>query len=89
MGGQFGRAVVTVVVLLLGTVVGAYLWLAAAYLVLDPAERTGGGVLFAAILAALLVGLALVARRASGGQGLAAFVFFVFLGAIAAGLLIL
>ena len=84
-----GRAITTAAVLLLGAAVGAWLSLSAAYLVLEPAERVPSSALLAAALAALLVGLAFVARKFSGTQGLVAFVFVVLLGAIATGWLIL
>ncbi len=65
--------------------VGAWLSLAAAYLALDPAERTASNALLAAALAALLAGLAFVARKLSGTQGFVAFVFVVLLGVLATG----
>ncbi len=73
----------------MGTVAGAWLSLALAYLVFESAQRIVSNALFAAALAALLAGLALVARKSSGTQGFVAFVFVVSLGAIATGLLLL
>ena len=61
------------VVLLLGAVGGAWLSLAAAYLVLEPAERTISGAAFAAMLVLLVLALALIARKATGTAGLVAF----------------
>lgn len=45
---RMGRALALVVALLLGAVAGAWLSLAVAYLVLEPAERTASGALFTA-----------------------------------------
>ena len=77
------------VVLLLGAVGGAWLSLAAAYLVLEPAERTISGAAFAAMLVLLVLALALIARKATGTAGLAAFAFVVLLGAVIVGWTIL
>ena len=87
--GSLARALVLFVVLLLGAVGGAWLSLAAAYLVLEPAERTISGAAFAAVLVLLVLGLALLARRAYGTMGLAAFAIVVPLSAILAGLAVL
>ena len=83
------RALVLFAVVLLGAVVGAWLSLAAAYLVLEPAERTISGAAFAAVLVLLVFGLALLARRVYGTTGLAAFAIVVPLSAILAGLAVL
>ena len=77
------------VVLLLGAVIGAWLSLSAAYLVFEPAERVASSVLFATVLVVLLAGLAFLARRVLGAQGLVALVLIALSGAIAAGWLIL
>ncbi len=77
----------TATVLLLGTAVGAWLSPSVAYLVFEPAELIVSNALLAAALAALLAGLALVARKSSGTQGFVTFVFVVSLGAITTGLL--
>ena len=77
------------VVLLLGAVGGAWLSLAAAYLVLEPAERTISGAAFAAMLVLLVLALALIARKATGTAGLVAFAFVVLLGAVIVGWTIL
>ena len=76
-------------VLLLGAVIGAWLSLSAAYLVFEPAERVASSVLFATVLVVLLAGLAFLARRVLGAQGLVAFVLIALSGAIVAGWLIL
>ncbi len=86
---QVGRAITIIAVLLLGAVIGAWLSLSAAYLVLEPAERAASNVLFAVVLVALLAGLALAARKVSGAYGLVAFALVVLLGTIATGWLIL
>ena len=83
------RALVLFAVVLLGAVVGAWLSLAAAYLVLEPAERTISGAAFAAVLVLLVFGLALLAQRVYGTTGLAAFAIVVPLSAILAGLAVL
>ena len=75
------RAVVTIAALLLGAVVGAWLSFSAAYLAFEPAERTASNALLITALAALLVGLAFVARKLSGAQGFVVFVFVVLLAA--------
>jgi hypothetical protein len=60
-----GRAVATIAVLILGTMIGTWPSLFAAYLVLEPAERIASDALLVATLAA---GLALVARKLSDAQ---------------------
>ena len=87
--GSLARALVLFVVLLLGAVGGAWLSLAAAYLVLEPAERTISGAAFAAMLVLLVLALALIARKATGTAGLVAFAFVVLLGAVIVGWTIL
>ena len=87
MGGLV-RGIVLFVVLLLGAAGGAWLSLAAAYLLTVPAERTTGGAAFAAVLALLVLGLALLARWVHGARGLTAFVIVVLLSAFLAGLVI-
>ena len=88
MVGSLVRGVVLFVVLLLGAAGGAWLALAALYLLTVPAERTVGGAAFAAVLALLVLGLALLARWVHGEIGLTAFVVVVLLGAFLTGLVV-
>lgn len=89
MAGQLVRSITITVVLLLGVVAGAYLSLIAAYMALEPAERSAFNVLLVVVLVALLGGLALVARKASGSLGLVCFAFVALLGVVSGGLVIL
>lgn len=89
MARQLVRSITITVVLLLGTVAGAYLLLVLGYVALEPAERTAFSLLVVVVLVALLAGLALAARWASGAVGLACFAFVVLLGAVGGGLVTL
>jgi hypothetical protein len=75
------RALVLFVVLLLGAVGGAWVSLSLATLLLEPAERNFSNVPFVAALVLLVLGLALIARKAAGAAGLVAFALVVLLGA--------
>lgn len=86
---QLVRSVTIALVLLLGTVVGAYLSFAAVYSALDPGSRSASDLLFILLLAALLSGLALAARWTSGVRGLAWFASVVLPAAVIFGLLTL
>lgn len=77
-----GKALVLGLGLLLGAAVGVWLSLAVLYFLLEPAKRVSDA-LFVAALAALLVGIALAARRLFGRPGLIAFVLIVFVAATA------
>lgn len=83
------RALVLFAAVLLGAVAGAWLSLAVAYLVFEPAERTLSGAAFTAVLVLLVVGPALLARRVYGTAGLAAFAVVVLLSTVLAGLAVL
>jgi hypothetical protein len=75
------RALVLFVVLLLGAVGGAWLSLTLATLLLEPAERSFSNVPFVAALVLLVLGLALIARKAAGAAGLVAIALGALLGA--------
>ena len=80
--GSPARALVLFVVLLLGAVGGAWLSLTLATVLLEPAERDFSNVPSVAALVLLVLALALIARKATGTAGLAAFVFVALLGAV-------
>ena len=79
--GSMVRALVLFVVLLLGAVGGAWVSLTLATLLLEPAERSFSNVPFVAALVLLVLGLALIARKAAGAAGLVAFALVALLGA--------
>jgi len=79
--GSMVRALVLFVVLLLGAVGGAWVSLTLATLLLEPAERSFSNVPSAAALVLLVLGLALIARKAAGAAGLVAFALVALLGA--------
>ena len=83
------RALVLFAAVLIGAAAGAYLSFAAAYLVVEPAERTLSGVAFVAVLVLLVVGPALLARKVYGTAGLAAFAIVVLFSAFLTGLAVL
>jgi hypothetical protein len=83
--GNLGRALVLFVVLLLGAVGGAWLSWSLATVLLEPAERSFSNAPFVAALVLLVLGLALIARKATGAAGLAAFALVALLGAVFVG----
>jgi hypothetical protein len=83
--GSLVRALVLFVVLLLGAVGGAWLSLTLATLLLEPAERSFSNAPFVAALVLLVLGLALIARKAAGAAGLVAFALVALLGAVFVG----
>ena len=85
MAVRLVRALVLFVVLLLGAVGGAWLSLTLATLLLEPAERGFSNAPFVAALILLVVGLALIARKAIGAAGLVAFALGALLGAVFVG----
>ncbi len=87
--GSLVRALVLFVVLLLGAVGGAWLSLTLATLLLEPAERSFSNAPFVVALILLVLGLALIARKATGAAGLVAFALVALLGAVFVGWTIL
>jgi uncharacterized membrane protein required for colicin V production len=87
--GRLVRGMVLFVLLLLGAVGGAWLSLTLATVLLEPAERVASNAPFVAALVLVVLALALVARKATGAAGLAAFAFAVVLGAVVVGWTIL
>jgi hypothetical protein len=83
--GSLVRALVLFVVLLLGAVGGAWLSWSLATVLLEPAERSFSNAPFVAALVLLVLGLALIARKATGAAGLAAFALVALLGAVFVG----
>ena len=82
---SLARALVLFVVLLLGAVGGAWLSLTLATILLERAERSLSNTPFVAALVVLVLGLALIARKATGTAGLAAFALVALLGAVFVG----
>jgi hypothetical protein len=83
--GSLVRALVLLVVLLLGGVGGAWLAWSLATVLLVPAERSFFNAPFVAALVLLVLGLALIARKATGAARLAAFALVALLGAVFVG----
>ena len=83
--GSLVRALVLLVVLLLGALGGAWLSWSLATVLLEPAERSFSNVPFVAALMLLVLGLALIARKATGAAGLVAFALVALLGAVFVG----
>ena len=79
--GSLARALVLFVVLLLGAVGGAWLSWSLATVLLEPAERSLSNAPFVAAEVLLVLGLALIARKAAGAAGLVAFALVALLGA--------
>jgi hypothetical protein len=79
------RSLVLSAVLLLGAVGGVWLSLTLATVLLEPAERSFSNAPFVVALVLLVLGLALIARKATGTAGLVAFALVVLLGAVIAG----
>ncbi len=83
--GRLVRTLVLFVVLLLGAVGGAWLSWSLATVLLEPAERSLSNAPFVAALVLLVLGLALIARKAAGAAGLVAFALVALLGAVFVG----
>jgi hypothetical protein len=79
--GRLVRTLVLFVVLLLGAVGGARLSWSLATVLLEPAERSLSNAPFVAAEVLLVLGLALIARKAAGAAGLVAFALVALLGA--------
>ena len=79
--GRLVRTLVLFVVLLLGAVGGAWLSWSLATVLLEPAERSLSNAPFVAAEVLLVLGLALIARKAAGAAGLVAFALVALLGA--------
>jgi hypothetical protein len=83
--GRLVRTLVLFVVLLLGAVGGARLSWSLATVLLEPAERSLSNAPFVAAEVLLVLGLALIARKAAGAAGLVAFALVALLGAVFVG----
>lgn len=83
--GSLIRALVLFMVLLLGAAGGAWLSLTLATLLLEPAERSFSNAPFVAALVLLVLGLALIARKATGTAGLVAFALVALLAVVFVG----